>query len=205
MHGNESAEERYYRVCQDPFWRGVFQLEVAYLVEHLEGRREVLSVGCGPAIIEAELARHGFTVTGLDVSAEALERAPDQIRTVAARAEEMPFPEASFDAVIYVASLQFVEDYRTAIHKTTHVLRPRGLLLAMLLNPASGFFKQQLRNPDSYVRRIRHTDLRDIEAAVSEQYRVQTEYFLDVEDQTVSTGRGAEDAVLYVIMGTKKP
>jgi ubiquinone/menaquinone biosynthesis C-methylase UbiE len=204
MNDTETPEERYYRICQDEFWQQVFQFEIAYLLEHLQGCRDILSVGCGLAIIEAELARHGFTVTGLDVSQEALKRAPDRIRTVAARAEDMPFPAAFFDAVIYVASLQFIEDYRTAVHKTAQVLRPQGLLLAMLLNPASDFFKEQLLNPDSYVQRIRHTDLREIEDVVREQYCVRTEYFLDVEGETVAMGRGANDAVLYVVMGTKR-
>ena len=196
--------KRYIESCRKEFWQKVFQLELTYLVEHLKGCRDILSVGCGPATIEGELAKRGFNVTGLDVSREALNRAPEDIRTVVARAEDMPFPESSFDAAIYVASLQFTEDYREAIAKTTNVLRPKGSLVVMLLNPESEFFKTKLLDPNSYVRRIRHTDLREIEDAIAENYRIRTEYFLGVKGDAASASCATNDAVLYIISGTKK-
>jgi hypothetical protein len=52
---------------------------------------------------------------GLDVSAETLDGAPDGLRAVVGRAEELSFPDHAFDAVIFVASLQFVDDYRQAV------------------------------------------------------------------------------------------
>ena len=110
--------ERYLESCQTEFWQGVFRAEIDHLTRHLEGSEDILSVGCGPAIIESGLSERGFRVTGLDVSRETLNCAPDHIRTVAARAEDMPFPESSFDAVIYIASLQFIENYRKAIEQT---------------------------------------------------------------------------------------
>lgn len=203
---NDSGKisKRYIESCRKDFWQGVFQRELDYLIEHLEGCSDVLSVGCGPAIIEGRLAEHGFNVTGLDVSQEALNCAPNQVRTVAARAEDMPFPESSFDAVIYVASLQFVEDYRQALEKSALVLRATGRIIVMLLNPESEFFKRKLLDPNSYVRRIRHTDLRGIEDVIAENYRIRTEYFLGVKDDAVFAGYAANDAVLYIITGIRK-
>lgn len=98
--GSSEETEGYLRACQTDFWSAVFEVEIEYLLEHLAGCEDVLSVGCGPAIVEGALSERGFRVTGLDVSREALDRAPDTIRTVAASAEDMPFPESSFDAVI---------------------------------------------------------------------------------------------------------
>jgi 2-polyprenyl-3-methyl-5-hydroxy-6-metoxy-1,4-benzoquinol methylase len=72
-------EKQYIESCGKSFWQKVFQIESEYLVEHLKGCRDVLSVGCGPAVIEGELAMHGFNVTGLDVSQRALNCAPDGI------------------------------------------------------------------------------------------------------------------------------
>jgi hypothetical protein len=94
--------ERYLESCRTEFWQGVFRAEFDYLARHLEGSEDILSVGCGPAIIE-------------NGSRETLNCSPDRIRTVAARAEDMPFPESSFDAVIFIASLQFIGNYRKAI------------------------------------------------------------------------------------------
>lgn len=196
--------ERYLASCQSIFWQAVFRAEIDYLLQHVAAGEDILSVGCGPAIIESALSAHGCRITGLDVSAEALGRAPDYIRTVVARAEEMPFPPSAFDAVLYVASLQFIQNYRKALHKTARVLRPRGRLLVLLLNPASRFFKEKLQDPNSYVRHIKHTDLKAIEDAVREAFTVQTEYHLGVREDVIFPSRDPAEAVLYIIRGTKK-
>jgi ubiquinone/menaquinone biosynthesis C-methylase UbiE len=143
MKDMRSIEERYIESCRKDFWQKVFQIELKYLIEHLKGCSDVLSVGCGPAIIESGLAERGFNITGLDVSEEALNCAPSKVITVAARVEDMSFPDNSFDAVIYVVSLQFVDDYRRALEKSASVLRPNGKIVVMLLNPASTFSRKR--------------------------------------------------------------
>jgi len=117
----------------------------------------------------------------------------------------MPFCESSFDAAVYVVSLQFIEDYRRAIEKTARVLRPHGRLIAMLLNPDSAFFERKRRDPDSYMRGIEHAATKDIESAIAEEFDVQTEYFLGVRDDAVFESRDATEAALYVITGVKRP
>ena len=141
--------EKYLQSCKTEFWKKVFQAELEYILQELKGAKDVLSVGCGPAIIEAGLSEHGFNITGLDISKEALDYAPDNIRTVVGRAEDMNFPNSCFDAVIYVASLQFIENYKKAIRKTANVLRTEGKIIAMLLNPQSKFFKEKSSDPAS--------------------------------------------------------
>jgi ubiquinone/menaquinone biosynthesis C-methylase UbiE len=196
--------ERYLKSCQTEFWQGVFRAELDYLTRHLEGSEDILSVGCGPAIIESGLSERGFRVTGLDVSRETLNCAPDQIRTVAARAEDMPFPESSFDAVIYIASLQFIENYRKAIERTERVLRQDGKLVVMLLNPESVFFSDRIRNINSYVLKIRHKDIDEIERVIAEMFQVESEYFLGVKGGSIFETRDAAEAALYIIRGIRK-
>jgi len=202
VSGNLS--ERYIESCRKDFWQKVFQAELDYLIKHLEESRDILSVGCGPAIIEGELAKRGFNVTGLDVSQEALNCAPDQVRTVAARAENMPFPDNSFDAVIYVASLQFLDDYRKALKKSASVLRPSGKIIVMLLNPESAFFRERSRRPGSYVSKTKHTDLKAIKDAITSRFAAHTEYFLRIDGNEVSVGADETDSALYIIWGTKR-
>jgi 2-polyprenyl-3-methyl-5-hydroxy-6-metoxy-1,4-benzoquinol methylase len=204
MKDSKDISERYLESCRKEFWQKVFHLELEYLIQQMEGCRDVLSVGCGPAIIEGGLAKRGFNVTGLDMSQEALNCASDQVRTVASRAEDMSFPESSFDAVIYVASLQFVEDYRKVLEKSVSVLRPDGKVIVMLLNPASTFFKDRFRDPGSYVSKIRHTDLKTMEAVIAERFAVRTEYFLGVTDNKVFESANAADAALYIILGKRR-
>jgi len=196
--------EKYLQSCRTEFWRKVFKAELDYILRELRGAEEVLSVGCGPAIIEAGLSEHGFNVTGLDISKEALDQAPDSIRTVVGSAEDMDFVDCSFDAAIYVASIQFIERYKEAIKHTARVLRAGGKLLAMLLNPQSEFFKQKAGNPASYVNKIKHTDLREIERTIAEHFSVQTEYFLGIKGGQIFQSSDSNLASLYVIKGKKK-
>jgi ubiquinone/menaquinone biosynthesis C-methylase UbiE len=199
----EAESSDYLRSCQSEFWRKVFAAELDYLLQCLRPGDEILSVGCGPAIIESGLKERGFAVVGLDVSRDALACAPDTLRTVVAPAERMPFADAAFDAVLFIASLQFIENYRQALAETRRVLRPKGRMIAMLLNPASAFFKRKQAEPDSYIPRIRHTDLRELESAITEGFKVRGEFFLGIADSQVFPSSDPETAALYVIQGIK--
>jgi len=196
--------EKYLQSCKSEFWKNVFEAELDYILHELKGTNDVLSVGCGPAIIEVGLAEHGFNVTGLDISREALGQAPASIRTVVGSAGNMEFASESFDAVIYVASVQFIERYKQAVQQSARILRSGGKLLIMLLNPESEFFKEKTKNPDSYINKIKHTDLKEIEKTIAEYFSVQTEYFLGIKGKQIFQSRDSNVASLYVIKGTKK-
>lgn len=196
--------EKYLQACKTDFWKEVFKAELEYILRELEGAKDVLSVGCGPAIIETGLSEHGFNVTGLDISKEALEQTPDSIRTIVGSAENMDFANSCFDAVIYVASLQFIREYKEAIKRTAGVIRPRGRILVMLLNPASEFFKEKAADQASYVSKVRHTDLKAIEKTVAEHFSIQTEYFLGIKQSKIFQTEDSNLAALYVVKGKKK-
>lgn len=204
MKDDLSEMQRYRKSCDTGFWQNVFRAEADYLLRCLKGCQTVLSVGCGPAIVEGMLTRGGLCVTGLDVTAETLGSAPNGVRTVVGCAEDMPFPPASFDAVVFLASLQFIEDWRKALAETVRVLSGGGRLIAMLLNPASAFFQEKLRDCRSYMRRIRHSNLEEIEAAITREFTVQTEYFLGVNGSIVFESRDPARAALYIIQGVGK-
>ncbi|KPJ66064.1 MAG: hypothetical protein AMJ43_09305 [Coxiella sp. DG_40] len=74
----------------------------------------------------------------------------------------------------------------------------------MLLNPQSQFFKEKTNNPASYVNRIKHTDLREIERTIAEYFSFKTEFFLAIKDQQVFESQNPDIASLYVIKGKKK-
>jgi len=196
--------ERYLQACKTDFWKEVFKAELEYILRELEGAKDVLSIGCGPAIIETGLSEHGFNVTGLDISKEALEQAPDSIRTIAGSAENMDFADSCFDAVIYVASLQFIGEYKEAIKRTARVIKPKGRILVMLLNPASEFFKEKAADPASYVNKIKHTDLKAIEKTMAGYFSIQTEYFLGIKQPETFQTKNPDLAALYVVKGKKK-
>jgi ubiquinone/menaquinone biosynthesis C-methylase UbiE len=195
--------DKYLKSCRTEFWSNVFSAELEYTLRELNGIKEVLSAGCGPAIIDGSLAEHGFNVTGLDISKEALSRAPDGVRTAAGSAENMVFPDSCFDAVIYIVSIQFIDNYRHAVKETVRVLRKNGKLLVMLLNTGSDFFKMKRRNPVSYVNKIKHTDMKEIEKTIAEYFSIQTEYFLGIKGREIFQTQDPRLAGLYIIKGKK--
>jgi len=194
--------EKYLQSCKTEFWRKVFKAELDYILQELKGTKDILSVGCGPAIIETGLTEHGFNITGMDISKEALGQVPDSISTVRGSVENMDFANAYFDAVIYVASLQFIERYKKAVKETARVLRSGGKLLIMLLNPESEFFKEKTKKPDSYINKIKHTSLSEIEEAVAKYFPVKTEYFLGIKGTEIFQSRDSNVASLYIIKAT---
>jgi len=196
--------QRYLESCKTEFWKQVFKAEAGYILNELTGAKDVLSIGCGPAIIERALSEYGFNITGLDISQEALNQAPDSIRTVTGSAEKTNFADSCFDTVIYVASLQFIEEYQKAVKETARILKPGGKLVVMLLNPDSEFFKEKTKNPDSYLNRIRHTNLTHIERVIAEYFCIHTEFFLGIEGRRIFESRDPKLSSLYVIKGKKK-
>ena len=199
----QAETERYLKSCASDFWQRVFEAELQYLLQHLQPGDAILSVGCGPAIMERRLIELGFTVVGLDVSREALACAGDAIRAVAAPAEEMPFSDGSFDVVLYIASLQFIDDYRTALQRTAAVLRPGGRLIALLLNPASAFFRERYANSESYVRKLKHTDLAAIESTAQSCFTTSGEYYLGIEGDRLFESDSPTEAALFILTCVK--
>lgn len=126
--------DRYARVLslgQDPRWR-------RFLVAQVDagpGER-VLDVATGTGAVALELLRQkGCAVVGLDQSAEMLgvarERLPAAVRLVEASAEELPFADASFDALTVTYLLRYVDDPAAQLRELARVVRPRGTLASL--------------------------------------------------------------------------
>lgn len=98
--------------------------------------KAVLDVGCGDGILALELSRRSANVVGVDASEDmiaaarmrAKERGAD-VRFDIARAEALPFEATSFDVVIAVTVLCFVEDAAAALNEMVRVLKPDGRLI----------------------------------------------------------------------------
>lgn len=89
----------------------------------------VLDVATGPGYVAAAAARRGAVVTGLDFAAamvaEARRRYP-AVKFQEGDAEELPFPDASFDAVTMNFGLLHLGRPERAIGEACRVLRPGG-------------------------------------------------------------------------------
>jgi demethylmenaquinone methyltransferase/2-methoxy-6-polyprenyl-1,4-benzoquinol methylase len=126
--------DRYARLLsfgQDPRWR-------SFLVSRLEARPadSVLDVACGTGAVAVEVERqHGCRVTGVDQSPEMLEiarrRLGDRVELVVARAEALPFEDATYDGLTFTYLLRYVDDPAATMRELARVVRP-GARVAML-------------------------------------------------------------------------
>jgi SAM-dependent methyltransferase len=111
-------------------WSGV----VADAARLGPGQR-VLDVACGTGVLActaAERVGARGSVVGLDANPQMLavaRRKPAQnIEWIDGRAESLPFPDASFDAVVSQFGLMFFDDRVQALREMMRVLRPGGRL-----------------------------------------------------------------------------
>ncbi len=93
----------------------------------------VLDVGCGPGALTGELLQRGAVVSAVDPSAKfvaaAGERYPD-VDVQQASAEELPYADASFDAVLAQLVVHFMQDPVHGLSEMARVTRNGGVLAA---------------------------------------------------------------------------
>lgn len=94
----------------------------------------VLDCGMGPGRLLVELERRGWTVSGVDLSGEMVERARSRLpqsdeRLRQGSIESIPFPAESFDAAVATGVLEYVDDLPRALSEVARVLRPGGVLV----------------------------------------------------------------------------
>ena len=99
-------------------------------------RQNIIELGCGAAKFSRDLLKRypGCRVSGLEVDSiqheKNLQNPQDGLTFLAAGAQQIPFPDASFDLAIMLKSLHHVpvELMRLALDEIARVVRPGGLL-----------------------------------------------------------------------------
>jgi len=108
------------------------------MVEHITGSdaRLVLDVACGPARVSRAIADETSAhVIGLDLSDSMIAQGKtniataalqDRISLVLGRGEQLPFPDATFDALTFTYLLRYVSDPAATIAELARVVKPGG-------------------------------------------------------------------------------
>jgi ubiquinone/menaquinone biosynthesis C-methylase UbiE len=133
------------------------------VVEWTSGFGRILEVGTGEGqVARAIVAENGAKVVGVDPTvnqiAEAARRGagPTYVRS---GAESLPFPDASFDAVVCCLVFEHIDDVDGALFEVSRVLRPGGRFVfclnhPLLQTPGSGWIDDQILDPPEQYWRI---------------------------------------------------
>jgi arsenite methyltransferase len=103
-------------------------LEIAGLSEGAT----IVDIGCGTGVTVEYLLKLGYQAIGIDQSVsllnEGLSRQPT-LNLIKAKAEELPFANTSFDAVLGECSLSIMEHKRDVLQECNRILKPSGMLI----------------------------------------------------------------------------
>jgi demethylmenaquinone methyltransferase / 2-methoxy-6-polyprenyl-1,4-benzoquinol methylase len=101
----------------------------------------VLDVATGPAGVALQLAaRTRARVTGVDLTPQMLlegaanvarSRQSGRVDLVLARAEQLPFPDATFEALTFTYLLRYVESPTATLRELVRVVKPGGLIASL--------------------------------------------------------------------------
>ena len=113
----------------------------------------ILDVASGTAGVALQLAarnarEHGRArVVGVDLTEPMLRQGwhrvaaagmSDRVELVAGRAEQLPFPDAYFDALTFTYLLRYVRDPQATLAELARVLKPGGTMASLEFNVPTG-------------------------------------------------------------------
>lgn len=145
-HDVVATFESYYRDMErdrfsNAFTYGRYKIDMLLddLLQKFPAASKVLDIGCGTGVYLRRFQRFGLSPTGVEPAQgmyEAAVRDNPGVRIVQASASALPFVDKSFDAVVAIEVLRYLdrEARRKALTEMVRVLRPGGLLFVTLVN-----------------------------------------------------------------------
>lgn len=174
----------------------------AFLARQLAPPARLLDLGCGTGSLGRRLAERGFRVVGSDLSLGMLGvAARRRLPAACARAEALPFAEATFDGVYTVAMLHHLAApaaVAAALAEAVRVLRPGGVAVVWDHNPLNPYWPLLMRRVPQDDGSERLVPLGEILAGLArggaaETHTVRSGFVPDfVPPALLSAARGAE-------------
>ena len=160
----------------DPAWDHIFRSKewgkypqehvIRFVARHFyrapeRGRVRLLEIGCGPGTNIWFMTREGFTVSGIDGSATAIQKANERLASEGLTADlrigdyaRLPWADAAFDGIVENVSLYSNPwgSIQRALGEVRRVLKPGGLFLSSFFSDRTwGYGKGEMIEPDGFV------------------------------------------------------
>jgi SAM-dependent methyltransferase len=169
----------------------VEETDAELILTALGQKGSVLEVGAGIGTLAIRLAKEGYSVTAVDVSAEALRRARQKaelehvlIDWQEGFAESLPFADRSFDYITCCHTLEHVKDlaktvaeFKRVARKKIVVLTPKQKYRLYAENYHTQFFEQPGQLTSAFG--LRNCDCREIDC-IDHEHEFQGKAFLYV-------------------------
>ncbi len=149
----EAERSRWWDDSNFDTWKNLYVSEYArghqvvntihrYLPDFQIAGSDVLDVGCGDAGVPIAFAKRGARAAGIEPDHASIARGRVRVQehgvSVDLRegvAEELPYPDRSFDLVVLDNVLEHVRDQRRTLMEIHRVIRPEGLLYLVTPKP----------------------------------------------------------------------
>ncbi len=140
---------------ETPIGKLVERYERELLFELLTPKKgeTLLDAGCGTGVFTINLLRMGVRVAGLDISLPMLKRAsnkapPYLFHATTGDMRHLPFRDNSFEKVISVTAIEFIEDGLAPVQELFRVTKPGGVVVVATLNSLSPWAYQRKREAE---------------------------------------------------------
>jgi SAM-dependent methyltransferase len=114
--------------------------------------KKVLDVGCGNGFVLSRYARAGAEVYGVDITETGIDLCRKRFGFMGlqgdfrvANAEQLTFPDATFDCVSSVGVLHHIPNPERGFAEIRRVLKPGGLFVLMLYHRNSAWYQVKMR------------------------------------------------------------
>jgi ubiquinone/menaquinone biosynthesis C-methylase UbiE len=204
------SSKRYSDFYRTNFGMEILKREVEFIEKELSGCKRILSIGCGPALHEVQLARSSpdIELIGLDISKDMLSQAPKlpkNVDLILGGAEQLPLRNESIDLVYFMTSLEFTSDVESALNETKRVMKPGGKAIFMVANIKSWYVQKELAEVDSYIKRnYENMDAENLKKIISRYLEINSmTLMLGIRGENIFDSEDPNWASLIVLKTTK--
>lgn len=196
-----SEVESFVRFCESEFGSAVMDREAAYIKQHVAPDDRILDVGCGIGSLEERFT--DYDIVGIDISEAMVRKARQRAPTpfLVGDARTLPVRTDAVDAVVFVATLEFISEIDAVLKEATRVLQPDGRFVALILNTRSEYVQSNLQRDGSYFQQMIHRNSKELAERVLNIIDGKQESFLGIADETVVESSDPTTAAVTAVVG----